>query len=347
MKTTTTEGVNKARLTPGQQWVGIKNIILDERMQPRHETDFKWMSELTAFRKDGSEFPAVRVYQLPDGRLFAASGHHRIPAMQHANEEQVLCDVVDGTEEDAIVFAAGSNKGNGVKPMGPKDITKAVEMLLAIDAWWEKGNPSIGRHVGCSNGKVAKIRSRFAEHHSKELPEVVERSNGVFQPYRTFMTTGKKKITKRRYLNGKVSGVQTKHRGRTIYAPTDEVLQAKIDAIMEAESRRLTAKGLDQVLLRNGFVKLLPMSGYGGIGGVKSRGSVMCTPCDCKVVESIPQAIGKLIAVRRYKGDLTARMVVLCYPEDGPAKVLDLYRAEGFEFLTPEELIESLKEGEA
>lgn len=29
--------------------------------------------------------------------------------------------------------------------------------------------------------------------------------------------------------------------------------------------------------------------------------------------------------------------------DDGPAKVLDLYRAEGFEFLTPEELVEGLK----
>lgn len=36
-------------------------------------------------------------------------------------------------------------------------------------------------------------------------------------------------------------------------------------------------------------------------------------------------------------------MVVLCYPEDGPEKVIDLYRQEGFEFMTPEELVEELK----
>jgi hypothetical protein len=74
------------------------------------------------------------------------------------------------------------------------------------------------------------------------------------------------------------------------------------------------------------------------------RAGVTCCPCDFSTNEDLRLAIANLIAARRYKGDLTARMVVLCHPEDGPAKLMDLYRAEGFEFLTPEELTESLKE---
>jgi len=37
-------------------------------------------------------------------------------------------------------------------------------------------------------------------------------------------------------------------------------------------------------------------------------------------------------------------VAVARYPEDGPQNVIDLYKAEGFEFLTPDELAACLKD---
>lgn len=345
----------KGLLKPGRQWIGINNIILDEKFQPRAKTDFEWVHDLSGFRKDGSEFPPVKVYQLPDGRLVAASGFHRIPAMKMAGEDQILCDVVDGTEEDAIVFAAGSNKGNGVKPMGPKDITKAVEMLLAT-AWWSRSNMSIADHVGCSSTKVKAIRTRLSAQTGKPLPENVEDKQGRSVAYKKATSPGTpRKITRTRGRKGRpgVHGgsyhYQATYRGKGITATTYEAVEKKLNKLIEADKSKMTMPAMKTALVNTmGFDHV-----YGQSEGMARRSfpglfsyylkNTLCTPCDFANPDAITSAVGRLIAARRYRGNLSARMVVLCYPEDGPAKVLDLYRAEGFEFLTPEELAESLK----
>jgi hypothetical protein len=45
----------------------------------------------------------------------------------------------------------------------------------------------------------------------------------------------------------------------------------------------------------------------------------------------------------RLHSDPSSRAVVVCYPLDGPPVLLDLARQLGVEFLTPEELVASLK----
>jgi hypothetical protein len=119
----------KARLSEGRQWIGIKNLLTPETVQPRAGIDKDWVASLQAFRVEGSEFPPARVYQLPDGSLILSEAHHRRWALLGNNETDMLCEVVDGSMEDAIVYAAGSNTSNGVKPMGPKDITAALKVM--------------------------------------------------------------------------------------------------------------------------------------------------------------------------------------------------------------------------
>ena len=58
-------------------------------------------------------------------------------------------------------------------------------------------------------------------------------------------------------------------------------------------------------------------------------------------------AVGSALILRE-KHRPGGRAVVLCYPEDGPAEVIDLARRLGVEFMTPEEFVASVKgDGEA
>ena len=72
------------------------------------------------------------------------------------NEADMLCEIIDGTMEEAIVYAAGSNKSNGVKPMSPTDVTKAIEMLFGIESWWNRSDNRVSIHVGCGPQKSKK-----------------------------------------------------------------------------------------------------------------------------------------------------------------------------------------------
>ena len=56
----------------------------------------------------------------------------------------------------------------------------------------------------------------------------------------------------------------------------------------------------------------------------------------------LPSTIGSLRAAGRHTA-ADSRMIVVCYPDDGSKRILDLFRADGIEFMTPEELVELLK----
>lgn len=358
--------VNKARLSPGRQWIGIANLIRDDRLQPRHgKPDFDWVHDLSDFRKDGSEFPPIRVYQMADGSLYAAEGFHRIPAMEMAGEDSILCDVVDGTFEEAIVYAAGSNRSNGVRPMGPKDITKAVEMLLQIDEWWSKSANLIATHIGCSSQKVGRIRQRIAARENRQIPQATVNSKGVAKK----TSHGSRRSHHEKPLvippitiarHGKPSKYETKFENKTVRGKTPGEVEEKIRRLHnESMARKLSLKCGGSTLLQDcGFLGIGVGPGYPGMSGYHMTG-IVALGCQFATTDELPAVIGRLVAARRYlisqdynfgpyiQVNVTGqyRMVVLCYPEDGPAKMLDLYRAEGFEFLTPEELEASLKAG--
>jgi hypothetical protein len=73
---------------------------------------------------------------------------------------------------------------------------------------------------------------------------------------------------------------------------------------------------------------------------------VVLTVASLDSVESLPWAVGCVHLLRALVGSPTDRLVVVCYPEDGPAASIELARKLGVEFLTPDELVASLKGSE-
>jgi hypothetical protein len=63
------------------------------------------------------------------------------------------------------------------------------------------------------------------------------------------------------------------------------------------------------------------------------------TAVDILNAEKLCEARGQLIAAQGIAHDQSCRKIILCYKEDGPFWLIDLYRQAGFEFMTPDELI--------
>jgi hypothetical protein len=345
MQTETSNVATRARLNAGRQWIGIRNLEFIEEVQPRAGLDRGWVNDLSRFRLEGSEFPPIRVYQTPDGRLIPGEGHHRSMAMASAGEDQILCNVVDGTMEDAIIFAAGSNRSNGVKPMGPKDITKAVEMLLSLDAWWGRSDNSIANHVGTNRGKVKTIRSRICAMTGRSAPEFAEASNG--RTVRYWRGTKNASVLTRQISRKDDGRYRASVDGKFIHGTTPESVREQLEQkAEEAASRKvsLSYSAIKGRLNQLGFQAVFEKGLYPGLSAFHYPGLV-ASPCDLKDKVALPVAVASLIAARRLK-EPGARLVIICYACDGgmSRRSIDLYRAEGFEFLTPEELTESLKE---
>ncbi len=338
----------KARLSEGRQWIGIKNLEAPDEVQPRAGIDKDWVSQLATFRREGSEFPPARAYQLPDGRLILAEGHHRRWALLGENEADMLCDVVDGTMEEAIVYAAGSNKSNGVKPMSPKDVTKALEMLLAVDKWWHYSNQKIADHVGCSCGKVFAIMTRISRETGKEIPRTKEAIDGSVR--NNFIRHNSRQVAI--YKNSGQHFYRASYKGNRFFGSTQKEVREKLQLVFSEEDKRvnLIAK-VGGIIRRHGF-KSFNWNGkkYPGITGHYSDG-IVAIPCDFKKRDSLLESVGSLefllIAIGksiagRQKNRQTFRSVIVCYRNDGPKEAIELFEQAGYEFMTPDELIASL-----
>jgi len=345
----------KARLSPGRQWIGIKNLEAPDELQPRAGIDKDWVSQLEGFRRDGSEFPPARVYQLADGRLMLAEGHHRRWALLGAGESDMLCEVVDGTMEDATEHAAGSNKSNGVKPMGPKDVTKAIEMLLSVGAWQKRSALMIARKVGCSPAKATLLKKLWFRNRGTEIPD--EEINGSFRKATIWNPRqgGYPPIfTKKDPEGGESHGVRCKVFRKWVTAKTEPELKARVDEILNdrvKQKRTLNSSNLRSLLKPFGFKSL----GHKTVSSLKMAclwgPGVICTWADLEganeiyacvgLLNILSVAAGKLKAAQRLS-PLDSRLVIIGYKDCTNNSIIELFEDAGYEFMTPDELIKSL-----
>lgn len=338
----------KARLNPGRQWIGIKNLEAPDELQPRAGIDKGWVAQLAAWFKDGSQFPPAKVFQLPDGRLMLAEGHHRRWALLDIGETDMLCEIVDGTMDQATEHAAGSNRGDGPKPMGPKDVTRATEMLFKITKWWNRGNRVISNHVGCSQGKIEAIRKRFAVENRLEIPRMMQTERGSFVP-----RTGKPRRSRAINITWSNHQCATRYKGNKYCAGTEDELRAKLYEVYRDEdikSGKLKYRNLFNRFQTQGFKGISWNNSYPAFQGLTGHGTVLVS-CDFSEPVSLLVSIGNLkllcaaigrLEANRQRDRIATRSVVVCFREYGPADAIDFFEQTGVEFMTPDELALSL-----
>lgn len=113
----------------------------------------KWLS--------GIEFDAVELFH--DGSAYwLADGFHRFFGAKQAKRSSIPSRIHQGTQREAILFAAGANVGHGLRRTNI-DKRVAVTALLNDDEWAAWSDKKIADQAGVSDMLVRDVRNQLQE----------------------------------------------------------------------------------------------------------------------------------------------------------------------------------------
>jgi len=143
----------------------LDQIRIDGGTQPRTCIDDDVVAEYAELYGAGVPLPPVTVFF--DGAAYwLADGFHRYWARKRIERDNVLADVQEGTQRDAVLFSVGANSDHGLRRK-PGDRKKAVEMLLGDAKWRQWSNCEIGRRCNVSETYVRRIKASHTSNSSK------------------------------------------------------------------------------------------------------------------------------------------------------------------------------------
>src|SRR5262249_26911096 len=132
------------------------------------------VSEYAELMASGVKFPPPDVFH--DGNeYYLAHGFHRMLAATRANITELPCIVHSGSVQDAIWFSLATNIENGER-RSAADKRHAVE--IALVKFPEKIQEQIAKHVGCSQGYVAKVAGELIPGNKLNLPATRKGKDG-------------------------------------------------------------------------------------------------------------------------------------------------------------------------
>ena len=125
---------------------------------------------------EGVTFPPVVVFR--DGsQSYLADGFHRVLASRREGREVIKAEVRPGTKTDALWYALGANRANGLR-LTLADKQHAIR--LALETWPEKSAVQLSTQIGCTDAYVGRIRAEV--HTSMNLPDRVIDKDGKSYP---------------------------------------------------------------------------------------------------------------------------------------------------------------------
>lgn len=157
-------------------------IRIDGGTQLRVEIDYHTVDDYAAAYQSGAKMPPLVVFH--DGATYwLADGFHRWHASKKAGLEKIACDVQQGSQREAILYAVGANDTNGLRRK-PADKRCAVLKLLHDPEWSKRSNTWIAEAAKVDPKTVAEYRKQTAstkEFHSDRNEKRVGR-DGRLQP---------------------------------------------------------------------------------------------------------------------------------------------------------------------
>lgn len=158
--------------------LSLSAIRTDGGTQSRAALSDETVSDYAEAMQLGAEFPPIVVFH--DGSAhWLADGFHRVFAAMRNGADSISAIVRQGAREDALWFALGANRENGIRPTRG-DVRHAVE--LALRTWPGKTQREIAAQVGCDFGYVSKIKSDVLTRQHIEAPATRTDSIGRVQP---------------------------------------------------------------------------------------------------------------------------------------------------------------------
>ena len=140
--------------------VKLSEIVIDEGTQQREKTDHSAVDEFAEALRCGAKFPAVTLF-FDGAQNFLADGFHRYWAHKAVEGMlDILADVHEGTQRDALWYSAGANNAHGIRPsIGDK--RKSILVLL-LDAEWAKlTDTAIASHCHATGAYVGQLRGKI------------------------------------------------------------------------------------------------------------------------------------------------------------------------------------------
>ena len=139
--------------------IKISDIRIDGGTQIRKELNLDKVNEYAQQMDDGVEFPPITVF-FDGSSTWLSEGFHRLSSERQRGSTTIKAIVINGTIEDATLFALGSNK-HGLN-MSAEDYRRSIEIMLKHPKWSTWSNAQIAKHIGVSAmtvGRVKKERS--------------------------------------------------------------------------------------------------------------------------------------------------------------------------------------------
>ena len=150
----------------------IASIRVDGGTQPRAVLDFEAIEDYAEAMCGGVKFPPVTVFYDGDS-YWLADGFHRVKAAYAAGFDSVLCDVHQGTIEDAQWYSFSANRGNGLRRT-TQDKQRAVKAALVHGRGTNLSDTQLARHVGVDQKTVTNWRRQLEA--SQEIPKMATRA---------------------------------------------------------------------------------------------------------------------------------------------------------------------------
>jgi hypothetical protein len=139
-------------------------IILDKRLQSRDGGIKSSHRDDLVFAYGGANAADVRdpVVWLVKGKVgfFLTEGFHRYAAAKKLGWKRLTCVVKSGDWADAVMHAAESNIGHGLK-RSAEDKRRCVELALSVHSDWS--DRAIADRVAVSHPLVAEVRAEVEE----------------------------------------------------------------------------------------------------------------------------------------------------------------------------------------
>lgn len=166
--------------TPVQQDIPIDRIDTTGGTQMRCRIDDDTVADYRAAMIDGADFPAVVVFA--EGKKYwLADGFHRYRARLSIGARDIRCEVHVGDRFDAIAYAVGANKTNGLRRTNA-DKQMAVRAALSLERLASWSDRAIAELVGVDGKTVAAMRAPAGAEIPQLTPNRVKGKDGKSYP---------------------------------------------------------------------------------------------------------------------------------------------------------------------
>ncbi len=144
-----------------QVLIELDKINLDGGTQFRVSLDQAHIKRLADHLIEGQNLSPVTVFS--DGNTFwLVDGFHRWHAHQECNLRMIRCEVLQGTQREAILFAVGANaKQKTMLSRTSADKQKAVLTLLQDPEWRSWSDSQIAKQCQVNQSTVSRIRTKL------------------------------------------------------------------------------------------------------------------------------------------------------------------------------------------